>query len=285
VTQVKIRLADAMETSLIMLYGLAMDARAEPTILGDTMAAQAFEKVDYDFTRLATRTVTRDNIRVSVAARAKHFDIWTAEFLAAHERATVLHLGAGLDPRVWRVDPGPEVRWYDIDYPGVVEARRKLFPERENYELIPSSVTDPEWLDRIPTDRPVLVVAQGLTMYLQPAEGLALFRRITDRFPSGSVALDTHNRLGVRGVNRTLTRVFGAPLLHWAIDDPRELERAVPRLRFVETISSMSPALVDELPPGAAPWGSKFVGQIAQLIPPLRTLSMMSRFEFGTDPA
>lgn len=280
-TQIKVRLTEAMETSLIMLYGLALDARSEPTILGDTMAAQAFDKVDYDFTRLNNRMVSSESMRLKTAARAKYFDTCTAEFLAKHERATVLNLGAGLDSRVWRIDPGPEVHWYDVDLPGVVEARSRLFPERENYQMIASSVTDPDWLEQIPTDRPVLVVAQGLVMYLHPADGHALFRRITDRFPSGAIALDTHNRLGVRGVNKMLTRQFGAPLLHWAIDDPHELERVNPRLRLTDAVSSMSPTLVDDLPPGTAPRGSKLIGRIAGLIPPLRDLSLWVRYEFG----
>jgi hypothetical protein len=33
----------------------------------------------------------------------------------AHPQATVLHLGCGLDSRVFRVDPPPSVRWYDVD--------------------------------------------------------------------------------------------------------------------------------------------------------------------------
>jgi O-methyltransferase involved in polyketide biosynthesis len=284
-TQVKVQLTDAMETSLIMLYGLAMDAQAKPTILGDTMAAQAFEKVDYDFTRLTTPLISVKNMRTSVAARAKHFDTWTTEFLAAHEQATVLQLGAGLDPRVWRVDPGPEVDWYDVDYPGVVEARGKLFPEHANYRMIASSVTDPEWLEQIPADRPVLVIAQGLTMYLQPAQGHALFRRITDRFASGTLVLDTHNWLGVRGVNKSLKRVFGAPLLHWAINDAHELERVNPRLRCTDVVSAISPALVNQLPRGAVPRSSKFFGQIAQLVPAVRKLSLMVRYKFDADPA
>ncbi|QUH03807.1 class I SAM-dependent methyltransferase [Saccharopolyspora erythraea] len=279
-TQVGVRLTDAMETSLIMLYGLAMDARTEPAILGDAMALRAFERVDYDFTRLKTPLVSAKNMRTSVAARAKHFDTWAAEFLAAHRQATVLHLGAGLDPRVWRVDPGPGVRWYDIDYPAVVEAREKLFPTRPNYSLIASSVTDPGWLEQIPADRPVLAIAQGLTMYLRPADGHALFRRITDRFPGGTLLLDTHNRLGVRGVNKGLKRVFGAPLLHWAIDDPHELERVNPRLRCTDAVSAMSPALVDQLPPGSVPRGSTLFGHLAQLIPPVRDLSQFVRYEF-----
>jgi O-methyltransferase involved in polyketide biosynthesis len=279
-TRVKVRLPDSMETSLIMLYGLAMDAAAEPTILGDTMARQAFQKVDYDFTRLKTPLVSTKNTRTSVAARAKYFDTWTTEFLAAHEQATVLQLGAGLDPRVWRVNPGPGVRWYDIDYPGVIDAREQLFPERENYQMIASSVTDPEWLERIPDARPVLVVAQGLSMYLRPADGHALFRRITDRFSRGVLALDTHNWLGIRGVNRTLKHLFGTPLLHWAINDVHELERANSKLRCTDAISALAPELVDTLPHGSVPFGSRTFSRLAQLIPAVRDISLFVRYEF-----
>src|SRR6185437_14873032 len=133
--QVTVRLADAMETSLITLYGKAIDARMNPTVLGDTMAARAVEKIDYDFERLKMSA----KIAPNAAARAKHFDEWTSEFLAKHERATVVHLGAGLDSRVWRVDPGPGVTWYDVDYPEVIDVRSKIFPERDNYRMIASS--------------------------------------------------------------------------------------------------------------------------------------------------
>lgn len=278
--KVRVRLRGAAETSLIMLYGLALDAEAEPAVLGDELAAEAFGKVDYDFTRLHTRLLSTRSMRVKVASRAKFFDGWTAEFLAAHRKATVLHLGAGLDPRVWRVDPGPDVLWYDIDWPEIVEARRELFPERENYELIAASVTDPQWLERIPTDRPVLVVAQGLTMYLPRAEGRALFRRITGRFPSGTLALDAHNRLGVRSTNIMLKRQFGAPLLQWAIEDRRELERLDPKLRCTDAVSALAPELVDELPAGSVPRGSRLSARITQLVPPVRTLSQHLRYRF-----
>ncbi len=278
-SQVTVRFPDAMETSLITLYGIAMDARIEPTILGDTMAAEAFEKIDYDFSWMKTKLSSPRSVRTKVALRAKHFDTWTAEFLAAHERATVLVLGAGLDTRVWRVDPGPEVHWYDVDLPPVIEARGKLFPQRENYRTIASSVTEPEWLEQIPTDRPVLVVAQGLVMYLEPAEGHALFRRITDRFPSGAVVLDTHNRLAVRTSNWMLKRRFGPSLMRWAIDDAHELERSNPRLQCTDTVSALSPAVLEAVPPGAAPRGSAIVSRLTQLVPPVRDMSRYVRYE------
>jgi hypothetical protein len=36
---------------------------------------------------------------------------------------------------------------------------------------------------------------------------------------------------------------------------------------------------------GAVPRGSKLFGEIAQLIPPLRNLSLMVRYKFDADPA
>ena len=279
-SQVKVTLPDAMETSLIMLYGLATDARAHPSILGDTIAAEAFDRVDYDFTRLRSPVASAKSMSVKVAARAKFFDEWTRQFLAIHNHATMLHLGAGLDSRVWRINPGPGVQWYDIDLPGVIQARHELFPTHANYQLIAASVTDPSWLERIPAHLPVLVIAQGLTMYLQPADGHALLRRITDRFTDGALILDTHNGLGIRVVNSMLKRQFGAPLLHWAIDDPRTLEEANPRLRCTDVVSAVSPALIDLLPPGAAPRGSRLFSQAATLLPALRNLSLHARYEF-----
>ena len=44
--------------------------------------------------------------------------------LADHPDATVLHVGCGMDSRVFRVDPPATVQWFDVDYPDVIELRR-----------------------------------------------------------------------------------------------------------------------------------------------------------------
>jgi O-methyltransferase involved in polyketide biosynthesis len=269
--QVTVRLADAMETSLITLYGKAIDARMNPTVLGDTMAARAVEKIDYDFERLKMSA----KIAPNAAARAKHFDEWTSEFLAKHERATVVHLGAGLDSRVWRVDPGPGVTWYDVDYAEVIDVRSKIFPERDNYRMIASSVTAPQWLHQIPVGAPTLIVAEGLTMYLRREEGHALFRRIIDHFPRGVIAFDAQNWVAIRLINLRLTRVFGAPLLNWGINDPHELERIDPRLHCTDAVSALSA-------PSAAVLSRsvKIFARLTRPIPALRDLGLYLRYEF-----
>jgi O-methyltransferase involved in polyketide biosynthesis len=161
---------------------------------------------------------------------------------------TVLHLGCGLDARVFRVDPGPGVRWVDVDLPDVIALREKLYPKRAGHQRIGTSVTDLAWLDAIPGDRPVLVVAEGLTMYLPHEDGIALFRRITEQFPSGQVAFDGYSAAMVRLVSR-LASVRGAKVkLVWGVDDPTDLEKEVPRLRLVDEVAFLTmPDLVARL--------------------------------------
>jgi O-methyltransferase involved in polyketide biosynthesis len=240
----KIRLAKEKETYLATLYGKALDAAAEHPILGDRFAAEAVARIDFDFKALK---LPRGG-EISLPVRALHLDGWTRAFLAAHPDATVLHLGCGLDTRVFRIDPGPGVRWFDVDFPDVIALRERLYPDRPGYQRIGSSLTDLRWLDAVPGDQPVMVVGEGLFMYLPEPEGLALLRRITEKFPNGEVVFDGYSRSMTRLVSR-LAAVRGAKVeLVWGIADPRELEKAVPRLRLVEEVPFLAmPELVSRL--------------------------------------
>jgi hypothetical protein len=51
---------------------------------------------------------------------------------------------------------------------------------------------------RSPADRPTLIVAEGLTMYLKPEEGHELMRRLTGHFVHRIIAFDAFNRLTIR---------------------------------------------------------------------------------------
>ena len=97
---------------------------------------------------------------------------------------------------------------------------------------VAASVTDPDLLDGIAGDRPVLVIAEGLTPYLRAVDGLALLRRITEHFRCGEMLFDGYGRLGIWILQRYgCVKVSGAQL-GWAINDPLEIERAVPGLTF-----------------------------------------------------
>ena len=126
-----------------------------------------------------------------VALRARTLDDWAADFLRRNPNAVVLHLGCGMDTRAFRLDVPAGVDWFDVDQPDVIDLRRNLYEDRDGYRMIGSSVTDADWLEQIPTGRPVLVVGEGLLPYLTERQVWELLERLTDRFGSGELLFDT----------------------------------------------------------------------------------------------
>jgi O-methyltransferase involved in polyketide biosynthesis len=242
----KVELTGDRLTLLATLYGKALDSRSAHPILGDRFADDVVRQLDYDFSRLKVP----QGADISLPVRAKHLDGWTREFLAAHPRATVLHLGCGLDSRVFRVDPPPGVHWYEVDQPEVIALRGRVYPPRRDVALIGASVTEPGWLEELPETGAALVVAEGLVHYLAEADAIALFRRVVERFDHGELIFDAYSKWMERLVGLyPMARSIGLKLA-WALDDPDELVRRVPRLRLVAAVPFLTlPELVERFSP------------------------------------
>ena len=212
--KIRIDFTGAPETMLATLRARALDADAGTPVLGDTFAKELVSRIDYDWRKTG---VTARNASAGTV-RSIHFDEWARQFLTRHHRAVVLHLGCGLDDRVFRLNPGPDVEWYDVDQPEVIALVEQLYPVREHYHPVAASVTDPTWLSAIPADRPVLLIAEGLTYYLTRDDGVALLRRVVEHFPSGELHFDVCNRLGIKlqKINPIVRRTGST--LHWAMD-------------------------------------------------------------------
>lgn len=221
-------------TNLVTLYLRAHESRSRQPILGDRAAAAAVDRIDYDFRRIHRTSFPASN-QYLVALRAKQFDDWCTDFLRRHPDAVVLHLGCGLDSRAFRLELPASVSWFDLDQPGIIELRRRLYDDTERYRMIGSSATDPAWLDEIPAARPALVVAGGLLMYVDEEEVRRLLLRLTDRFPGGEMQFDTLSAPAPR-----LSKVFTKGIIKWGIRDAREIATWIPRLRFVEQTSALS---------------------------------------------
>ncbi|MGX1850262.1 class I SAM-dependent methyltransferase [Streptomyces sp. NPDC055299] len=239
----KVQLTGEKETLLATLYGRAVDSRAEDPILGDPMAADTVRRLDHDFAKMR---ITPGEA-AAIALRARQLDEWTAGFLARYEEATVVHLGCGLDSRVHRLDPGPGVRWYDIDHPEVIALRRELSPERAGYTTIAASVTDPEWMARIPADRPTMIVAEGLLMYLTEEDGSALLRRLMAHTPRGELAFDAFSRFAIRSRRINHVVVAAGARLYWGTD-AAALARLSPKMKIVENLSALELPGIAKMP-------------------------------------
>ena len=270
--KVSIELSGPAQTMLTTLYLKALDADFERPVLGDQFAKEAIGRIDYDWRDLGITGKWAPLVTV----RTAQYDIWARQFLAVNERCTVVHLGCGMDTRVFRLDPGPCVEWYDVDYPGVITLREKIFPTRPHYHLIASSATDPSWMDRIPSDRPMLLLAEGISMYLKEQEGVALLRRVVERFPSGELQIDFYNWLGIRSQKtQTLVRRSGSTL-HWAVNSPQDILDRVPGVRLLIDVT-----LFDASTFSRASATFRLAMRVIRVVPPVRTSLQYHRYAFG----
>ncbi|MBO3742675.1 class I SAM-dependent methyltransferase [Actinoplanes flavus] len=266
-------LAGVQKTLSPVLKAKALDNRLPAPILGDTYAERVMRRLDpgYDRGRFGA-----GQLGLSAVVRAKALDDWAREFLADHREAVVLNLGCGLDARVFRIDPPATVNWFDLDFPAVVDLRRRHLPPREHCTLIGSDVTDLTWLERIPRGRPMLMIAEGLVPYLTEDDLRRLLVTLVDAFPTGQMLFDTVSVAAWRGSRwDPIGRRYNARF-RCGFDDPAALADRHPRLRYVgEAPMNDSPLLMER-----APTATRRVYRLLNLFPGFRRSSRVLRFRF-----
>ncbi len=226
VTREKILLTKEQETLLIPLFSKAQ----ENPLIQDKKAQEILQHLDYDFQQLKIPEKTAVMMRM----RAKQFDNYTREFIAAHPNALILHLGCGLDSRCLRV-PADDAIWFDLDMPDVIALRRKFYSESEKYRMLASSVTDLAWLDQdFPRERPVLVIAEGLFMYLHEEDLRNLVVCLHQKFPGCRIVFDAFSKMTADRVQAHPSLNKTGAAIHWGIDDPHELEHWADNICFKE---------------------------------------------------
>ncbi|MQX43514.1 class I SAM-dependent methyltransferase [Sinorhizobium meliloti] len=243
----QIRLTGARETLLITLQAKATESAMPDSLLRDRFAADALHRLDTDSRHLKIG----HDMTIGIALRAYMLDRWTEAFLQRFPEATVLHLGCGLDSRIFRIDPGPGVRWFELDVPDVISLRERVYPDRTGCVTIACSIVERGWIERLPADRPTLIIAEGVLPYLEEDQVSQVLRRIAGHFPEGEIAFDAYSSIAIRLLRfNPAIRATGA-CLQWAVDDPVELERQVPGLQLIEDRSDWDVGQVARMSPAA----------------------------------
>jgi O-methyltransferase involved in polyketide biosynthesis len=232
----KIQFTKEKETMLMTLSGRAIQSQWQNPILRDPWAEEAMRHIDYDIAKqykgVGSWSLWSEIGPAIIATRAATFDLLTSRYLADHPDATVLHLGCGMDSRVFRVDPPASVQWFDVDYPDVIDLRRQLFPERDAYHLIGVPLDDLRWLEEVPRDRYGLLIAEGVLHYLSETAVKALLNAVVAHFPGGQMTFDIGNPWIVK---RAGSNVGGTGATYkWGLDDPRDIQQLEPKLELIK---------------------------------------------------
>lgn len=233
----RVALGDVPETMLWTLYHRAHEAARPDRLIDDPLAVRLVEQLDYPFEE---RFGGGGPLAQWQALRAKTFDRTIAAFLATHPGGTVVALGEGLETQFWRIDDG-RCRWITVDLPEAIELRTELLPPSDRRREIARSALDLTWMDEVEARNGVLLTAQGLLMYFQPAEVHELIAACARRFAGGALLFDAVAR-GLTGREMRSGSGYEAPPWHWGWD-----RKEAARIRALDGIAELRRL---RLPPG-----------------------------------
>lgn len=222
----KIRLSGVPETMLQTVYARAKESGSRGAI-HDAKAEEIIGKLDYDFSLAEKDTAMRSG----VIARTIVLDRLTKAWLASHPGAVVVNIACGLDTRCYRMTG--YAHWYNLDLPETMAVRQKLLPESGAISQISMSAMDGWGSEVKEQNAPVLIIIEGLTMYLSESDVQRIFRVISRRFEKATVFVEIMNPMIVKRFKEKSIEGSNAKFT-WGVKNGSTLAAMLPGFRFAE---------------------------------------------------
>ena len=180
------------KTMYIPLYAKAFVSK-KGLFLEDKKAEEIWQREEFDVGRKSRSKW----LAYYLGMRSAVFDEWLRLQMRTYPDAVVIHVGCGLDSRICRVGEQGHL-WYDVDFDEVISERKKYYLETDLYHMIVGDARDSIWLETIPSGSHVIVVMEGVSMYVPTLDMRALIERISKRFDSMSMLVDVYTTLGAK---------------------------------------------------------------------------------------
>lgn len=221
----KMKLSGVPETMLQTVYARAKESMGRGAI-HDRKAEEIIGNLDYDFS-LADKDAAMHS---GVIARTIVLDRLVGSWLEKNPGAVVVNIACGLDTRCYRMNGYSH--WYNLDLPETISVREKLLPEDGAISQIAMSAME-DWGALVTEDdTSVLVIIEGLTMYLSEADVKRIFAVIAGRFKKASVFVETMNPMIVKHFKEKSIEGSHAKFT-WGTKNGKALAELLPDFRFV----------------------------------------------------
>lgn len=229
VSRSKVDITGVPETMLQTLYARAKESRKPDHVIYDGKAIEIVDSLDYDFS-LADKDLAMGS---GVIARTIVLDKLVSEFLKKHKGAVVVNIACGLDTRCYR-NEGRYKGWYNIDLPETMTVRAKFLQEDGPVYQIAESAMDGKWADMVEyAGEPVLVIIEGLTMYLTEADVKKIFDIIDRKFTHATVLVETMAPFMAKHIKEKSIHGSHARF-SWGVSNGKKLAEIIPKYRYIE---------------------------------------------------
>lgn len=179
-----------------------------------------------------------------MGVRAAVFDEWVKQQMITTPDAVIIHIGCGMDSRVIRVK-AKNHKWYDVDFPKVIEERKRYYSETDDYQMIAGDVRTCGWLKAIDKNKSAIVLMEGVSMYLTADEMQNLADSLCSHFENIMLLVDAYTSFAAKTSKRRnpinevgVTEVYG-------IDHPQVYQTN--KLTFVKEHTMIPQKYIKEL--------------------------------------
>ena len=180
------------KTLYIPLYGKAYVSK-KGILLQDPRAEEIWEEEGFALKGKAASKW----LAYYMGMRSAVFDAWLKEQMDKNKEAVMVQVGCGMDSRVERVGVRGH-QWYDVDFPEVIRERKRYYKEEAGYHMVEGDIRKRDWLQSIPEGLPVILVMEGVSMYLTEEELKSFLAAVGKHFGSVALLLDCYTVLAAR---------------------------------------------------------------------------------------
>ena len=229
-------LSPVSSTLLIPLIARGRGASIYPWLdPGDVQAQQLMDKIGHAMDPLLQDRAAMLNVlwRTQVM---KHIG---EEFFKHYPCSQGINLGAGLSDYFQWLDNGHNC-WLDVDLHEVVSLRHLLLPAHSDTASdLCLDLTQPGWWQQLGlSDRasrePLLLLCEGVLMYLTPTQVRAVLHEIGNNAPEGSeLVCDFMTPAGVGHAHAVPSLLGTGAEFHWGAHNALEVAHLHPRLELI----------------------------------------------------
>lgn len=223
-----ISLSGVQETMLIPLAIKASETRRPNARIQDLKAVEIIEQLGLDVSKY-DKFMSHEG----VVARTILFDTVMKHYIARYPQSVCISIGCGFDSRFSRVDNGAII-WYDLDFPDVIAARKRFFPQQDRVHLIAKSALDPTWPQAVAKQDKTVILIEGMLMYLKEEEVKQLFQIIKANFNDVIVLAELMPPFSAKGSKYHDTVKKTNASFQWGIKSGKEVEKLCAGLQLID---------------------------------------------------
>lgn len=218
---------DSVERTLcIPLWSRAIAVKKLPGILPDPDAVRILSEMGEK--RPPSVLYHTESAALAGAVRQYDFACEIEDYLKDHPRAVIVELGAGLSCLRRQINNESNI-WINIDFPEVIDCRKKYIPSGDKEINIVSDITNHSWFEKIPfkKEEGIIFLAAGVLHYLTYPNVKKLIDDMAKHFTGGVFIFDFVSEKGKASGNKNIEMTDNSTKILFSMENA---EKEIPRM-------------------------------------------------------